>query len=149
MDTKICTKCKKDLPLGDYRVQNKLTGRLQSRCKTCNNEDVRAVYQKSEKRRQQQKKGQYDKIAYYKAVTNRYKEIKGCHECKIKYPYYVLEFHHLDSEEKEGQISVLIKSAGRARIKAEIEKCIVVCSNCHKKIHYASGNWNPVAGILE
>ncbi len=135
-----------DFFLNSYRNKEKAT--RQSRCIICSNEDVRDTYKKSEKRRAAILKNQKEKVAHYRNFTNEYKENKGCEKCKIKYQYYILEFHHLESEEKEANISVLIKSAGKKRIEEEIAKCIVVCSNCHKEIHYSSGNWNPRVGIF-
>ena len=45
-----------------------------------------------------------------------------------------LDFHHTDPNEKEFNIaSNRLKDL--ERVKAEIEKCVVVCANCHRKIH--------------
>jgi len=45
-----------------------------------------------------------------------------------------LDLHHVD--EKESLISQLLKnSCGWSRIIAEIEKCICLCANCHRKVH--------------
>ncbi len=46
-----------------------------------------------------------------------------------------LEFHHLDPSKKEGNISSMIKHSW-AKTKKEMEKCIILCSNCHKKEHW-------------
>lgn len=47
-----------------------------------------------------------------------------------------LEFHHLNPSEKEFNISDAIKNGySIKRIELEMKKCIVLCSNCHKKEH--------------
>lgn len=47
-----------------------------------------------------------------------------------------LDFHHLDKESKEYTISRLISHHySEKRLLKEIEKCVIICSNCHKKIH--------------
>lgn len=46
-----------------------------------------------------------------------------------------LEFHHLDHNLKEYTISNIIKSSLKKALK-EIDKCIVLCSNCHRKEHW-------------
>ena len=46
-----------------------------------------------------------------------------------------LEFHHLDPSKKESNISSLIKFSYQ-RIQKEMKKCIVLCSNCHRKEHW-------------
>ncbi len=45
-----------------------------------------------------------------------------------------LEFHHKDSSKKEFELSKGIKKS-MEDIDREIAKCIVLCSNCHKKYH--------------
>ncbi len=44
-----------------------------------------------------------------------------------------LELHHLNPEEKE--ISLSNYSIGWDKVVKELEKCILVCSNCHREIH--------------
>ena len=48
-----------------------------------------------------------------------------------------LDFHHNDSTEKEDTLSNAIKNKwGKKRIDEEISKCTIICSNCHRKLHY-------------
>lgn len=52
-----------------------------------------------------------------------------------------LSFHHLNPEEKEGGVREMVNDhRSKEKILAEMNKCIVVCENCHRKIH---------AGILK
>lgn len=46
-----------------------------------------------------------------------------------------LDFHHIDPTKKVSDISSLISKALGDDILAELSKCVVVCSNCHRKIH--------------
>jgi hypothetical protein len=46
-----------------------------------------------------------------------------------------LEFHHRDTSTKLFNISFRGKQCSIKRLCAEIEKCIVVCKNCHTKLH--------------
>jgi 5-methylcytosine-specific restriction endonuclease McrA len=46
-----------------------------------------------------------------------------------------LEFHHLDPNSKEGNISTMVTHfASVAQVLMEIAKCVVLCRNCHAKI---------------
>lgn len=54
-----------------------------------------------------------------------------CTDCEIKYPYYVMEFDHLDPDTKQFNVSAGVMSASYERLIAEIAKCEVVCANCH------------------
>ncbi len=46
-----------------------------------------------------------------------------------------LEFHHLDKKQKEFGISQLGHTLSFSRAVEEIQKCIMVCANCHREIH--------------
>ncbi|QCC55843.1 homing endonuclease associated repeat-containing protein [Natronorubrum bangense] len=60
----------------------------------------------------------------------------GCNRCAEQDPA-CLDFHHVDEDEKEMAVGKMISFGySRDRIKAEIEKCIVLCANCHRKEHY-------------
>ena len=63
-----------------------------------------------------------------------YKKSLECEKCGEDHPA-CLDFHH--KEEKDFSISEMISrnNFSRQRIKEEIEKCSVVCANCHRKIH--------------
>ena len=48
----------------------------------------------------------------------------------------VIDFHHLDPTEKEDGISKLIwNNSSLGKIKAEIDKSVCLCSNCHRRVH--------------
>lgn len=63
-------------------------------------------------------------------INEHKKECAGCGETE----FCVLQFHHRDPEEKEMNVNKL-SSQGRAKIIAEIAKCVVLCANCHLKVH--------------
>jgi len=56
---------------------------------------------------------------------------KPCMDCGIKYPSYVMDFDHRDRNSKIASISDM-KYFSTNRLIAEIAKCDVVCSNCHR-----------------
>ena len=62
-------------------------------------------------------------------------EYKGgkCERCGYNKSTRALQFHHLDSNEKDFTISR--KSYSIERLKKEVDKCILVCANCHLEIH--------------
>lgn len=74
-----------------------------------------------------------------KSVTNRMtarREMlrslkdKPCADCGISYPYYVMEFDHVRGVKKH-HLS-LVNSFTDEQFLAEIDKCEVVCANCHR-----------------
>jgi len=65
---------------------------------------------------------------------NKKKE-QGCCLCGEK-TICTLDFHHTDPSKKEYEISQLIKWNFKIdRLIGELDRCVVVCSNCHRKIH--------------
>lgn len=53
-----------------------------------------------------------------------------CADCRIKYPYYVMDFDHISGVKKFGMGK--IKNNNIEAILDEVLKCDVVCSNCHR-----------------
>jgi transcriptional regulator/ribosomal protein L32 len=59
-----------------------------------------------------------------------------CQNCGEDRPW-LLDFHHVDESQKEYEISYL-KHHSWEKLKVEIEKCILLCRNCHGDVHYKS-----------
>jgi len=66
----------------------------------------------------------------------KYKNNLCCEKCGEEHNA-CLEFHH-DRDKKES-ISSLVKNStsSKERIKEEIEKCRILCANCHRKVHFS------------
>ena len=54
-----------------------------------------------------------------------------CSDCGVSYPYYVMDFDHVRGQ-KAFTIGRGINSASVEQVRAEIEKCDIVCANCHR-----------------
>ena len=66
-----------------------------------------------------------------KKYIQEFKTSRGCADCGEKYPYWLLEFDHL--RDKKFTISEFSQHfSSLDKIKEEIEKCDVVCCNCHR-----------------
>lgn len=74
-------------------------------------------------------------IRWRNRVKTKLVEYKGgkCQCCGYNRCIRALEFHHLDPSHKDFTISG--KSKSFETLKKEADKCILVCSNCHKEIH--------------
>jgi len=79
-----------------------------------------------------------------KAVQKRRKEIrqkaiayKGgrCQICGYDRCIEALEFHHLDSSKKDFGISSRGYTRSWEKVREELDKCELVCANCHREIH--------------
>ncbi len=59
-------------------------------------------------------------------------------DCGNRYPYYVYDFDHRDPTTKKACVARMIcQGYGIDAIKKEIEKCDIVCANCHRERTYA------------
>lgn len=74
-------------------------------------------------------------VGWRKRTKLKLVEYKGgkCQCCGYNNCIEALEFHHLDPSQKDFQISGT--SRAFETLKQEVDKCIMVCSNCHKEIH--------------
>jgi hypothetical protein len=100
-------------------------------------------YSDPEKRRealrrwyQRNKQSQISRVkatsAKIREEVRRYKEERSCTDCGVAYPYYVMDFDHVRGEKISNVADILNRSCSRAALFAEIEKCDLVCSNCHR-----------------
>jgi len=66
----------------------------------------------------------------------RYKSTLICADCGISHPA-ILQFHHRNRDDKSFNISDVVRKASSIKqITNEIQKCDVVCVNCHAKRHW-------------
>lgn len=72
---------------------------------------------------------------YRKNIKMKMVEYKGgkCEICGYNKCIEALEFHHINPKEKDFSISGGTKSFNT--LKPELDKCILVCANCHREIH--------------
>lgn len=71
-----------------------------------------------------------------------------CERCGYNKNIAALEFHHKNPEEKEFQIdSRKFANANIETLKKELDKCIILCSNCHREIHHPDLNIDNVSLI--
>ena len=82
-------------------------------------------------------KSSYEKVKEWRKNT-KIKLVEGfsskCSMCGIKDDPIIYDFHHLDSNEKEFQLSSKIMSWENLVIEAK--KCVMLCSHCHRKLHF-------------
>jgi hypothetical protein len=74
-------------------------------------------------------------IVRLKEKVNEYKLSKGCYLCGYKKYAGALDFHHVNND-KDGNIGNMIRRRNYKKLWKEIDKCQVVCSNCHREIHH-------------
>ena len=64
--------------------------------------------------------------------------LRGCSNCS-ETDWRCLDFHHVNPQDKDDSVTQLVVNGNsKKRILKEIEKCIVLCANCHRKITWES-----------
>src|SRR3989344_7382256 len=77
------------------------------------------------------------KKSLWKWISDHKKSLK-CSVCSENHPA-TLDFHHMGN--KEFTIKYMVSNGySPNRIKKEMDKCTVLCSNCHRKLHYQNNN---------
>jgi hypothetical protein len=63
-------------------------------------------------------------VADYKAAT-------PCYDCGESFPFYKLDFDHVRGEKLFNISQAGVSVCSFPKVLAEIDKCVVVCKNCH------------------
>ncbi len=133
---KLCACCKQVKLTSEFWKRVRAKDGVASSCKDC----IRVQNQKSYKNHWHKNRERIDTYHYrytdgMREKCNEMKHIAGCCLCKESDPV-CLDFHHQIKQDKDASISAMINSHKRwADISREIAKCVVVCANCHRKIH--------------
>lgn len=128
---KTCARCEKDVLLEDFSWANKAKGKRSAWCKPC--------YKGYDKERWSTDERKAIKAVQSAALRKRnlqylwdYLKLHPC-PCGETDPV-VLEFDHRISEGKVGNVSEMASQLASLNVlQAEIEKCDVLCSNCHRR----------------
>lgn len=106
-----------------YKEISKITGLSKSTISYhCGEGQKKKTLQRQKQRRRENK----SKLIEYKGGK--------CEKCGYNKCDAALEFHHLDPNKKDFGIASF-KSLSLEKLKKEVDKCVLVCSNCHKEIH--------------
>jgi len=78
--------------------------------------------------------------------------LKGgkCERCGYDKNIAALEFHHLDPSIKSFQLdSRHLSNTTKEKILEELDKCIIVCSNCHRELHNPQFDKDNIDNLIE
>jgi len=128
-----CKTCLKSLEknLDNFYENPKTKDGLSKVCRECRNARLRMKNKDPENRQKTRERIQVKKVklVMYKGST--------CHHCEVPYTgsnACIFDFHHTDEGTKEFTISGSMYKSMDA-LKAEADKCILLCSNCHREVH--------------
>jgi hypothetical protein len=114
---KVCSACGVDKARTEFYTSNAKKGWVAGKCKVC-----QAAYKRDRAKRL------WEKLFEYMGG-----ECGHCgldEDCRAIY-----DLHHINPEEKERNPSLLLNGTWE-KLKAEVDKCILLCSNCHRRHHF-------------
>ena len=144
MATKICNHCGLEKDEEEFSWRFKSLGIRNKACKKCMYEFNKNYYQGDdahEKHLKQVKERTEAARAAGKEYVYQYLLTHPCEHCGETDPR-VLEFHHREPSEKDMDVTHML-SGGYSikRIQAELDKCQVLCANCHRKVTVEQRGW--------
>ena len=138
---KICTACQQEKENDEF---NRKSDKLQSKCKACQRAYHRNYYKKNQSRyitkNRHNKNRQRERL---RAILWTMKQ-RPCQDCGGIFHPWVMEFDHRESSTKRAAVANLVsKGCPDAILLEEINKCDIVCANCHRMRTY-----NKLRGIV-
>lgn len=143
-EVKICSTCEQERSIGEFHKRRLAKDGSQirnSKCKYCMREYLKQHYRSN--REYYRDKNRNAKRAL-RAKLLEYLMQHPCSRCKESDPI-VLEFHHL-RDKKFSIAKMFMRTMAWETLLKEIEKCIVLCSNCHKRETARAAGWYKFLG---
>lgn len=118
MEFKKCSMCGEEKPLTEFAFRNKKEGIYRANCRLC--------------------QSKYASNRYYlnKEILDKTKVGKCCARCGYMECIEALDYHHIDPTTKKDTVARLLTHYNAKDGLKEIEKCIILCANCHRYYHY-------------
>ncbi len=128
---KNCSQCNQIKPVSEFNKNSKKRDGYQSMCRDCS----RSYYKNYYKTTNKERKRLYTKnraAAQEIRMLIAEKKSVPCMDCGQTYPTYVMDFDHRNPKDKSFMISSSVRARSIELVRKEIEKCDVVCANCHR-----------------
>lgn len=123
-----CTVCAKEKH--DEEFHKRKIGK-NTICKDCRKVYIREHYKNNKEKYIQSADKSRKKLREWMRELKKTLNCSKCGENHIA----CLDFHHIDPSSKVFTIGTF-GNHSREEVEKEIKKCIVLCSNCHRKLHY-------------
>lgn len=121
-----CAICHVLKPVSEFH--NSRTGEY-TYCRDCRNTYDRQYYaERGRAARLARQRGALDAAREW---MNAIKADVPCTDCGGLFPVFVMHWDHLPGFQKVGEISTMLAHRSRATILEELQKCQLVCANCH------------------
>ena len=131
-ETRLCARCRRQLPTSDFNFRDRAQRLLQSYCRECSNANWREWYSIPENRARHLSSLKARRRRRYERNRDYIRRLKSvpCADCMGSFPPEAMDFDHLD--DKIDLISKMVYQVGFETLERELSKCEVVCANCHR-----------------
>lgn len=121
---KECTNCREVKGASLFALRRDVPSGLASWCRRCTNDHINHKWAPAKR----------------KDRKLQIIELKGgkCAACGGQFPHFVYDLHHRDPSTKEVNMTDL-QDKRWERIVREVEKCDLLCANCHRIAHHGAG----------
>lgn len=128
---KSCNICNELKSISEYHPNKSCKQGVVGTCKSCYKQRITKWYSENRKSRQQyaNDKNQLRKREVVKHFGDK------CRDCNMSFPDCVYQFHHLDPSQKDVNPSKALTWKAE-RMWVELNKCVMLCANCHLIRHY-------------
>lgn len=128
---KKCCICKTEKELSEFNINKLRKDKHQSFCKECGKSKSKFYYNKDSKK-------QYNRVRLrrlkIKLWLDNYKKNLTCSKCNES-DSICLDFHHQDTNKEFCISDASNRGISKNNLLKELQKCVVLCSNCHRKLH--------------
>lgn len=132
MIEKTCTACQQVKPVEEFGKHSRRKDGLQAECKPCRNSYNRTYYTDNKPAQIVRVR---DRAAAQRKLLKEYiweLKSKPCTDCGNTFHPFVMDFDHVRGK-KVTDLNALVGSAcSLKKVQEEIDKCELVCSNCHR-----------------
>ena len=124
---KFCAKCKEEKALTEFSMRR--VDKYSSWCKVCHNEYNKERYKSIPGEKERLLLSNKKRKAFLTDYIRKAKDVP-CADCGGRFPSVCMDFDHI--RDKNYTIAQHKHSWGLKTLQAEIDKCDVVCANCHR-----------------
>ena len=142
---KKCSKCKEEKNLYEFTKNKSQLDGMQKYCKKCKKSSDEKWIMENPSIWKERNKIKNQKI---KNILSEFRvELGGkCIKCNESREH-LLDFHHIEPKKKEGVIADILGWSGFGenaikKARNELNKCILLCSNCHRDFHFLEKDKN-------
>jgi hypothetical protein len=129
----MCRKCGEIKSVTEFHKSKTSLDNLHSYCKKCAIEGSKKAYRDLNQKEWMSEQSREFATALFRIIDD-VKEKYGCISCGENCRA-CLDFHHIDPKTKDGCVSKLASTKNVTKTINELNKCVVLCANCHRKFH--------------